>query len=344
MFRPSLQEMMKIPTIPSRSVMFGVTLITLTAPQVRAAAFLFTSGGAGSVGITAGGSGVLTLALNGTVTVANNSAMAIAFASNDKLAMTGGTVSGQVDFSDTVSTSTGGSCPADTGGVCKVNSGSSITAGTITGLTQLNASPIAAAISEWNGLTTGWSGGAATAVNLASTGSICTGSFTGCTLTNVSSASTRTVNGVSQTAYVFNITSTTIGGTITIKGDGSALIILQYSNATKLTTAAGSKITLTGGISNDQVLLDDTSQGGIDTTAGFNYMGAMAISPGLAGASMNMNSMVMNGHLFVNNTAATTVNLGSGFALTTAPEPTTMMLIGGALIGLAVISKKTHRK
>jgi hypothetical protein len=287
----------------------------------------------------------MTLALNGSVSMPNTNQVGIGLAAGDKLTMTGGTINGQVDFADPATTSTSGSCPADAGGICKVNTVSTISAGsTITGLTQQNASVVTNAINEWAGLTTGWSGGSATSVSLATAGSICTGSFTGCTLANVASASTRTVNGVVQTAYVFNISSTTIGGPITIKGDGSALIILQYSGATKLTTAAGSKITLTGGITNDQVLLDDTGTGGIDTSAGFGYTGAMAISPGSAAATMNLNSLMMNGRLFLTNTASTTVNLGTGFTLTTAPEPSTMFLIGGALIGIALLSKKKIRQ
>lgn len=287
-----------------------------------------------------------TLALNGSVTMPNNTQVGIGLASGDKLQITGGTVSGQIDFSDNASTTTGGSCPADVGGVCKVNTISTIAAGsTITGLTQLNSSAVGNAISEWTTLTSGWSAGATNGnVSLASSGSICVGdAFTGCTIANLSTASatTRTINGVVQTAYVLNISSTTIGGTITIKGNGSALVILQYSGGTKLTTGAGSKVTLTGGITNDQVLLDDTGTGGIDTSSGFNYTGAMAVSP--TAGTMNLNALVMNGRLFVNNTASTTVNLGSGFNLTTAPEPSTVFLIGGALVGIALLSKKKIR-
>jgi hypothetical protein len=326
--------------------MFRAVLLALGASQGHATAYLFTSAGAGTFGITADGGGLLTLALNGSVAMPNNTQAGIGLASGDKLQMNGGTVSGQIDFSDNASTSTGGSCPLDAGGICKVNTVSSIAAGSsITGLTQLNASAVGNAITEWTNLTSGWSGGTTNGnVSLASTGSICVGdAFTGCSLANLSTASatTRTVNGVVQTAYVLNISSTSIGGTITIKGNGSALVILQYSNSTKLTTGAGSRITLTGGITNDQVLLDDTGTGGIDTSAGFDYTGAMAVSP--TGGTTNLNALVMNGRLFVSNTASTTVNLGNGFSMSTAPEPATVFLIGGALVGIALISKKKIR-
>jgi len=331
----------------TRLAAFGTLLLTLTPSRAHATAFLFTSGGAGLFGITAGGGGsnAITLALNGTVTAPSNTGVAIGLAAGDKLTMTGGTVTGQVDFADPAGTSTLGTCSADAGNICMVNTGSSVAAGsTISGLTWQSTSAVNAAVAEWNGLTTGWSGGAATNVSLAVTGSICTGTFTGCTLATVAAPTTRTVNGVVQTAYVFNITSTTVGGTITIKGDPSALIILQYSNGTKLTTAAGSKITLVGGISADQVFLDDSGTGGIDTSAGFNYTGAMAISPSINTATTNLNSMVMNGRLFLTNTSPTTVNLGSSFNLTSpTPEPSTLFLIGGALIGIAVLSKKVQR-
>jgi PEP-CTERM motif len=337
--------------ITNRLPALGAILLSLAASPAHATAYLFTSAGAGLFGITAVSSGtnVINLALNGTISMPANNQVAIALGTGDHLTMTGGTASGQVDFADPAGTSTGGSCPADAGGICKVNTGSSVAAGsTITGLTQQNASAVTAAVNEWNGLigASGWTGAAATNVSLASAGTICTGSFTGCSLVSVAAPTTRMVNGVLQTAYVFNITSSTIGGAITIKGDGTALIILQYSVAgTKLSTAAGSKITLTGGVNSDQVLLDDTSNSGIDTSAGFNYTGALAISPGSATATTNLNSLVINGRLFVSNNTAgtTTVNLGSGFNLAPTPEPSTFLLIGGALIGIAVLSKRVRR-
>ena len=284
----------------------GAVLLAVGASQAHATAYLFTSTGARNVRNHGRWSGLLTVSRS----MATSPCRTITRSESAWLRATsyrlpGEPCRGQIDFSDTASTTTGGSCPADVGGVCKVNTISTIAAGsTITGLTQLNV-PRSGTPSA-NGRArrrqpSGWSAGATNGnVSLASSGSICVGdAFTGCTIANLSTASatTRTVNGVVQTAYVLNISSTTIGGTITIKGNGSALVILQYSGGTKLTTGAGSKVTLTGGITNDQVLLDDTGTGGIDTSSGFNYTGAMAVSP--TAGTMNLNALVMNGRLFV---------------------------------------------
>ena len=323
-------------------------LFSVAASPAHATAYLFTTGGAGSVGITVGhgaGSAVLTLALSGAVNMANNTQVGIALSTGDKLTMTGGLIAGQVDFADPVSTTASHFCTADTGGNCVLATGSTVTAGTITGLTQQAAAVVNNAITDWTNDTSGWTGVAGTNVDLSAGGTICAGTGTGCTLGIGATPTNKLVNGAMQTAYVYNITSTTIGGTITIKGDGSALIILQYTNATKLTTTANSKVTLTGGVSSDQVLLNDTSNGGIDTSAGFNYTGAVAINSAVAGATMNLNSALIAGRLFLNDSAtpSSSVLLGSGFALTATPEPSTMLLIGGALIGIAVLSRKVQR-
>jgi len=51
----------------------------------------------------------------------------------------------------------------------------------------------------------------------------------------------------------------------------------------------------------------------------------------------------MSGHLFVNNSAATTASLGNGFTLSTVPEPSTCLLIGGALLGIGILTRKTRK-
>ncbi|HEY1496186.1 MAG TPA: PEP-CTERM sorting domain-containing protein [Candidatus Solibacter sp.] len=324
-------------------------LLGLAAMPAQATAFLFTSAGAGLTGITVGngpGNAVLTLSISGNVNMPSSSQVAIELAAGDKLAMTGGTEVGQVDFADTpLISANGGTCP----GGCKVNSASTangITGGSITGGTFGSISSTAA-VGQWSGLSSGWAGVGGTDVSLASGGSICTGSFTGCTIANVTAATTTNVNGTLQTAYVFNINNSTIGGPITIKGDGNALIILNYSLGAKLTASSGSKIVVTGGVNSDQVLLTVTSAGGMDmSNSGFVYTGALAINSGSASAVMNLNSAVISGRLFFNDSVTPTnaASLGNGFTLSPTPEPSTMFLIGGALIGIAILSKRFRQQ
>jgi len=172
-------------------------LLGLAAMPAQGTAFLFTSAGAGLTGITVGnglGTAVLSLSINGNVNMPSSSQVALELSAGDKLAMTGGTDTGQVDFADTpLISASGGTCP----GGCKVNSASTangITGGTITGGTVGNVS-LTAAINQWSGLSSGWAAVGGPSVSLAAGGSICTGSFTGCTIANVASATTTTVNG-----------------------------------------------------------------------------------------------------------------------------------------------------
>jgi hypothetical protein len=135
-----------------------------------------------------------------------------------------------VDFADAANKGTGGTCSGNAGGTCLVNTNSVFTGGTVTGVTLPYNTAVTNAVNEWNALIAGSAWGSntgATAVNLGSGSSgyvLCAGSGqTGCTTTNLTTT-TRTINGTVQTAYLFDL-STTTGGVInqnvTIKGDGS---------------------------------------------------------------------------------------------------------------------------
>ncbi len=328
--------------------------LSLAAFRAHATPYLFTSAGAGTVGVTVGNtlgatSVPMTLSVNNTiVNMPVDTDMAIAFAAGDKLTMSSGTIAGQVDFADVANVPAGNHCAAMPGGTCMVNAGSAITNGTISNLTIQNATPINAALNEWLALTstsTGWGSITGTTANLASGGTLCAGASLpgGCTGTTASSTNTVVVNGVSQTAYVFDITSsgTSINGPVTIKGNGTALVILNYRGTNKLQS---NQVFSLSGVSSDQVLLNVTSTGGMQTSGGFNFSGALAIT---GGGTINLDAAGIAGRLFLNGSS--TGSIQSNFALNApanilstggqTPEPATVFLIGGALIAVAIGSK-----
>jgi hypothetical protein len=243
-----------------------------------------------------------------------------------------------------------------------VNTFSAFTGGTVTGVTLTYNTAVTNAVNEWNNLIAGtaWGSNAgATAVNLGSGSSayvLCTGTLqTGCTagMTN-STITTRTVNGQVQRAYLFDISSTTggvINQNVTIKGDGTALVVLLYNGASVLNIAKSVTLGGTGPLTSDQVLLNDTSTAGITTAEGFNFTGSLAVKTTTA-STETLSGAVISGRLFLGGTGSATATLNTsnltGFSLTAptdlaTPEPATDLMIGGAMIMLAVTFKR-HRK
>ena len=334
-----------------------LTLLLVASSQALAAPFLFSGWGAGQFGLVAT---TPTVNLSGNVSGGVNvQDGVIAVGSSVDLAMSSGTVTGAIDFADATTKSTGGSCAADPGGVCKVNTFSTFTGGTVTGVTLTYNTAVTNAVTEWNNLVAGAAWGStagSTAVNLGSGGPfvLCAGSGqTGCTTTNTTTT-TRTVNGKTQTAYLFDISSTTggvVANNITIKGDGNTLVVLLYNGASALNISKSITLSGTGTLTADQVLLNDTSAAGITTATGFTYTGALAVKTTTA-ASEQLSGAVINGRLFLGGSGSATATLNTsgatGFSLTAptdlaTPEPATDLMIGGAMIMLAVIFKRQRK-
>jgi hypothetical protein len=310
---------------------------------------LFSGWGAGQFGL---------VTVTPTVTLAGNISGGasiqdgiVAVQSGDAFKVQSGTITGAVDFADTANSNAGGgSCPSDPGGVCTVNSASvGWTGGTVTGVTLTYNAAVVNAVNEWNSLSTAWStttGSLAVNLHPTATYTLCAGSGqTGCTAgMTQATTTTRTVGGQTQTAYLFDISSTagSVGGNITIKGDGSALVVLLYNNATALSIARTVSLV---GLTSDQVLLNVTSTGGLTTAAGFSYAGSLAVKSA-TGTNETLTGSVINGRLFLGNTNGTG-SLNSGFSLNAAgdvatPEPGTEILLGSALILLALVAKRSR--
>jgi len=312
--------------------------------QAPALPVLFSGWGAGQFGLVAT-TPTVNVAGNVTAATGNIRDEVIGIGTGVDLALSSGTVTGAIDFADAANTSTGGSCPADANGVCKVNANSLFVGGTVTGITLSYAAAVTAAINEWSNLiaATAWgSASGATAVNLGSGSSayvLCAGSGqTSCTTTNTTTT-TRTINGQVQTAYVFDISSTSggiVNQNVTIKGDGNTLVVLLYNGAATLKLSTAFNLS---GLTADQVLLNVTSSGGITTSSGFTYTGALAVKDTtevLTGANIA-------GRVFLGGTSSATLNTGFTLNATAdimTPEPSMELVIGGSLVLIVVLSKK----
>jgi hypothetical protein len=298
----------------------------LAVPAAYATPFLFTGAGAGMVALTVGVNMAGVVANNDSITAPSSADVAIAFGNTGGAGFTStgpATFTGAIYFSDAANKTTGGSCPANPGGVCKVDSSSSLSNTTVTGVTAFNPAIPSAAVTEWTALTsvtTGWGSVPGTAVNLGSGGKLCVGSGgSGCTAT-APTTTTLIINGMSQTAYVFNITSSGghINGPVTIQGDntGNAMVILNYGGTQTLQT--NQQFTLAGGLLRDQVLMNVTSTGGMQTSGGFGFNGALAVT----GSTINLDASTLSGRLFLNGNV--TGSIQSNFSLTAPPDiPTT---------------------
>jgi hypothetical protein len=316
-------------------------LLLVCASPVSALPVLFTGWGAGQFGLVVS---TPTVNLAGNVTAATSSDGVIAVATGVDLAFSSGTITGAVDFADATTKSTGGSCAADLGGVCKVNTNSAFTGGTVTGVTLQYNAAVVNAVNEWNNLVAATAWGlstGSTAVSLAGAGpfTLCAGNgHAGCTTTNTTTT-TRTINGVTQTAYLFDISSTNgaVGGNITIKGDGNTLVVLLYNGANALNLSK--TVSLADGLTSDQVMLNVTSANGMNNTAAMTFNGTIAVKD----TTEVLNGATINGRLFLGGTAS--ANLGSSFVLNAntdlnTPEPNTQLLLGGALVLIAVLARR----
>jgi hypothetical protein len=323
-----------------------LSLLLVGSSYAFAIPLLFSGWGAGQFGLVATTPTVNLAGNIGTGSSIQDGVVAVGTGVN--LAMSSGTVTGAIDFADAATKNTGGSCASDPGGVCKVNTFSTFTGGTVTGVTLTYNSAVTNAVNEWTNLAAAGAWGLSTgslAVNLSTAGPfvLCAGSgHSGCTggMTNNSTV-TRTVNGQTQTAYLFDISGTNgaVGGNITIKGDGNTLVVLLYNGTNALNLSKS--VTLADGVTSDQVLLNVTSAAGMNNTGAMTLNGTLAVK----GTAETLTGATINGRLFLGGAVSST--LGAGFSLnatadTAAPEPGTEILLGSALIGLALLAKRRH--
>ena len=328
--------------------------------QCQAAPLLFTNSGAGTVGIIAG-SGVSILQQNNSniYQTKGNSAsdVVIGFVNTSvDFQLSGPTVDqGVVDFSGaTLSKSVNCNGNAGSGytgpNPCYVNAQSAVSNSTITGGAE-NTSEAQIAANEMLALSNAWysaTGANVSLNNCTVVNNVCTISATAGNLQTVS----ITANGKtwSETAYVFNITDNgpNPGHNIVINGSGSTLVVLNYKSSTKF--QLNHTITLSGGITQDQVLLNLNTGAAGGTGTILQTSGGAVIDADIASVSGNVNldNLTLNGRLFIDGTGTSSIQ--SGFAMTvpgdappagsSTPEPATLFLLGGALIGLSIYGRR----
>jgi hypothetical protein len=318
-------------------------LFLLFSSHALALPVLFSGWGAGQFGLVVT---TPTVNVSGNITAATSNVQdqVIAVGSGVDLALSSGTITGAIDFADAAGTSTGGSCTANPGGICKVDSASVFTGGTVTGVTLQYTAAVTNAVNEWNNLVAASAWGSATgatAVNLSGAGPfvLCAGSgHAGCTTTNTTTT-TRTINGVTQTAYLFDISSTNgaIGGNITIEAANNTMVVLLYNGTNALNLSK--TVSLADGITSDQVLLNVTSANGMNNTGAMTFNGNIAIKD----TNEILNGATINGRLYLGGVA--TASLNSSFVLNApgdlnSPEPGTEMMMGGAMLLLALVAKR----
>lgn len=347
------RQMAFVPAGSQCRLALATALLSLTLATPRAqATTLFTPTGAGTSAIVTGTNVTGLSANNDSISFTNavtGSDFALGFSSGLALSATGpATYQGNVYFSDPVTKTTSGTCSGNAGGICLVNTVSSISNTTITGATSNSAATVTAAVNQWLALTNttnGWGSIAGTNVDLTNGGKLCAVAGSGC-LATASGTATLTIQGVTQTAYVFNVTSNHIGGAVTIQGDGSGntIVVLNYTGSSTL--QSNQAITLAGALTDDQVLLNVNSAGGFQSAGGFTFNGAISITS--SGNTADLDAAHINGRLFLNDTGSASIQ--SNFALTapgdsvaSTPEPTGGLLLGSGLAAIAFAVRRRKR-
>ncbi|MGO8676937.1 MAG: collagen-binding domain-containing protein [Limisphaerales bacterium] len=163
------------------------------------------------------------------------------------------------------------------------------------------------------------------------------GAESGTALTvNLNNNQSQTINANSGTldAYgnrVFTVNSFNFGNgaTLTISGNGSQPVVLNFSSAASF----GGTILVTGGITSDQVLFNVTGGSGLAGGNGL-YINSGATLTGTfldPNGAITMGSSVLNGRLFGGGSQDESLNSGSDInAPTPVPEPGT--ILAGALL------------
>ena len=337
-----------MPTRGWLSVELIGAFLTVEIGSCQASPMLFTNAGAGTVGIIAGANVTGIDAANGNLSAARPTDMLIGFVNTSiDFRSTGPAFDyGVVDFSNSSLTKLQ-NCDARGGGgptSCYVNIQSSLSNTTILGGTASDPSDIAAAEAEMAAVSTAWAAVSGTNLNLAAGGTI---NATDGVLKTVA-VSPQGANSFTETGYVFTITNNGVNPSqnIVINGDGSELVILNYASAQAFTLSKN--VTLTGGITSDQVLINITDGSTTTLNQIFKVQGGAAINADVivTSGTAGWNMGTLNGRLFLDGTGITTLNSLTLNAPAdvpdpaATPEPEGMVLLGGGLVTLAYIGKR----
>jgi hypothetical protein len=226
-----------------------------------------------------------------------------------------------------------------------VNSASSLSSTTITGGTAANAAAVSAAANEMQAVSTAWAAvsGAGLSSNYFNGNGSLTIPVTGGNKQTVT-VSPSGASSFSETAYVFNFGSGnfTSTGTITISGDGSSMVVFNYTGSS---LDLENSIVLTGGITADQVLININDGGVHNLTNVLQTSGNITINADVivTSGSATINAATLNGRAFLDGDGVTQLTTFNEVAPADAPaaEPPSLAMLCAGFVALFV-GKKRH--
>jgi hypothetical protein len=342
----------------ARVILAALAVATLSVETAEASTTLFNNTGtvctvtspcwqAGNFGVLIGlPSAVANMALTGNSSTDINIEGAVGVGAGSRI--TGGnnpSTASQwdiIDFADPLTTTTNGPLCPNSGSRCQVSSPSA-GANDIrkinleTNTTVQLASFVTAAIADTQAMSNYWAGVGA-------------GSYSGA-VTNTSFTTTTTTLGVAANGLanvsVYNAAANlTSGKILAITGDVHDLVILNFLGSRTASFTAG--ITLTGGITSDQVLINYR---GTSASNGLSFNGSTYNSTVIVGGTGNyrvignttINGRVLGGSgtlTWGNNGNDVTINAPPDINPAGVPEPSTWILIGTGVAGLIYRGKR----
>ena len=186
-----------------------------------------------------------------------------------------------------------------TGNLVSTGTKPASTGGTVTGTISGNSTTLSSDITALQTLSTTLGGETGTSVAL--------GTAAGQTLTINATSGVLDASG----NYVFTITQW--ANNIVIKGDGTHNVVLNIASGV---TPVLDNVTLSGGLTANQVLFNDTNTGTLAGTSGTTFNGTF-LAPN---ATFNVTGVTVNGHLF-GGTSGQNFSFTSGAVLNTPANP-----------------------
>jgi PEP-CTERM motif len=341
-----------------RPLTFAFAAALLCAAAAQASTTLFNNTGtvctvmdpcwqAGTFGVLVGlPSAVANMALVGNPNTDINIEGAVGVGSGSRI--TGGnnpSTSSQwdiIDFADPLTTATNGPRCPDAANRCQVSS----PAAGANDIRQINletnqtlqlATLVTEAISDTQAMSNYWAGVGAGSYS----GTVTPKSFTS-TTTNLGVAA----NGSADISVYTAGADLTAGKILAIRGDVHDLVILNFTGAYTASFTAG--ITLSGGITSDQVLINYR---GTSTSNGLSFNGSTYNATVIVGGTGNyhvigdttINGRVLGGSgtlTWGNNNNDVTVNAPDDIDPAAIPEPSTWILMGTGVAGLIYFGKR----
>lgn len=321
----------------------------------QSAPLLFTHSGAGAVGMIAGRNVTEVDAVGGNLASVSAWDMLLGFMNTNVNFWSSNSSfdTGIIDFSNALLAKLQ-NCDGRGGGgpsACYVDSESSLGNTTILGGTASDPADVAAADAEMAAVSSAWAAVSGTNISLSNGGTIYATNGVLRTVT----ISPRGASSFTETGYVFTITNNGLNPSqnIVINGDGSHLVILNYTSSQAFNLSKN--ITLTGGITSDQVLINITDGSTTTLNQILQISGTPTIDADLivTSGSVKLDGATINGRIYLDGDGVSTMDLGFNLKApcdapadeqtgSATPEPAAMILVGAGLVALSYISRRNR--